>query len=124
MSEKPPQAPATFKLDDANVVVVDADEPGRVTRGTVRITPEAEPAQLPVPIETPPCPRARRGFGWGTLFWAATAGLVRARLGPRHHQADRGSVRAQREPRLCSGSALPLPPRWRSPSSRDARYSA
>jgi len=74
MSEKP-RKPATFKLDDENVVLVDADEPGRLARGTVRITPEAEPAQLPVPIETPPVP-ARRGFGWGTLFWAATAGLV------------------------------------------------
>jgi putative membrane protein len=75
MSEKP-RKPATFKLDDENVVVVDADEPGRATRGTVRITPEAEPAQLPVPIEAPPLPARRRGFGWGTLFWAATAGLV------------------------------------------------
>ena len=74
MSEKP-RKPATFKLDDENVVVVDADEPGRPTRGTVRITPEAEPALLPVPVEAPPLP-ARRGFGWGTLFWAATAGLV------------------------------------------------
>ena len=75
MSEKP-RKPATFKLDDENVVVVDTNEPGRVTRGTVRITPEAEPTQLPVPIETPPLPVRRRGFGWGTLFWAATAGLV------------------------------------------------
>jgi putative membrane protein len=74
MSEKP-RKPATFKLDDENVVVVDADEPGRLVRGTVRITPEAEPSQLPVPIEAPPVP-VRRGFGWGTLFWAATAGLV------------------------------------------------
>src|SRR5689334_778225 len=74
MSEKT-RRPATFKLDDANVVVVDLDEPGRVARGTVRITPEADPAQLPVPIEAPPVP-ARRGFGWGTLFWAATGGLV------------------------------------------------
>jgi len=31
------RATATFKLDDANVVVVDADEPGRAVRGTVRI---------------------------------------------------------------------------------------
>ena len=74
MSEKT-RKPATFKLDDENVVVVDADEPGRAVRGTVRITPEAEPAQLPVPVETPPVP-ARRGFGWGTLFWVATGGLV------------------------------------------------
>ncbi|MFO1110064.1 MAG: TIGR01620 family protein [Bradyrhizobium sp.] len=74
MSEKT-RKPATFKLDDANVVVVDADEPGRAAPGTVRITPEAEPAQLPVPLEARPVATQRR-FGWGTLFWIATGGLV------------------------------------------------
>jgi len=74
MSERT-RKPATFKLDDANVVVVDADEPGRTVRGTVRITPEADPAQLPVPVEARPI-AVRRRFGWGTLFWTATAGLV------------------------------------------------
>lgn len=74
MSEKT-RKPATFKLDDANVVVVDADEPGHVTRGTVRITPEPEPAQLPVPVEAPATPTRRR-VRWGTMFWAATAGLI------------------------------------------------
>lgn len=76
MSEKT-RKPATFKLDDANVVVVDADEPGRAARGTVRITPEAEPApaQLPVPVEAQAV-AVRRRFGWGTLFWIATVGLV------------------------------------------------
>jgi putative membrane protein len=74
MSEKT-RKPATFKLDDENVVVVDAEEPGRAARGTVRITPEADPAQLPVPIEAQPI-AVRRRFGWGTLFWTATAGLV------------------------------------------------
>ena len=74
MSEKT-RKPATFKLDDANVVVVDADEPGRAARGTVRITPEAEPSQLPVPLEARPIV-VRRRFGWGTLFWIATGGLV------------------------------------------------
>ena len=74
MSEKT-RKPATFKLDDENVVVVDAEEPGRAARGTVRITPEAEPAQLPVPVEAQPIV-VRRRFGWGTLFWTATAGLV------------------------------------------------
>jgi putative membrane protein len=73
-----PRRPATFRLDDANVVVVDGEEAGRPARGTVRITPEAEP-QLPVPIEVPALPR--RGFGWGTLFWAAVAGLVLLGLG-------------------------------------------
>src|SRR5436190_23854860 len=80
MSEKTPhRRPATFKLDDANVVVVDADETARHGRGTVRITPEADPAQLPAPLEAP-LPPARRGLGWGTLFWIGTAGLVL--LGP------------------------------------------
>lgn len=74
MSEKT-RKPATFKLDDANVVVVDAEEPGRLARGTVRITPEAEPSQLPVPLEPRPA-AVRRRYGWGTLFWSATAGLV------------------------------------------------
>ena len=74
MSEKT-RKPATFKLDDANVVVVDADEPGRTVRGTVRITPEAEPSQLPVPLEVRPIV-VRRRFGWATLFWIATGGLV------------------------------------------------
>ena len=81
MSEKTPhRRPATFKLDDANVIVMDADEPGRPARGTVHITPEAEPAQLPVPIEAPLLP-GRRGFGWGTLFWAAHGGLVLLGIG-------------------------------------------
>ena len=70
--------PATFRLDDTNVVVVDADEVSRPARGTVQITRDAEP-QLPVTIE-PPTVR-RRGFGWGTLFWTAVAGLVLLGLG-------------------------------------------
>jgi putative membrane protein len=81
MSEKTPhRRPATFKLDDANVVVMDAEETGRLARGTVRITPEADPAQLPVPIDTPLLP-VRRGFRWGTMFWSAAGGLVSLGLG-------------------------------------------
>jgi putative membrane protein len=75
MSEHSKQRrPATFRLDDAKVVVIDADDTGKAARGTIRITPEADPAQLPVPIEAPAIPR--RGFGWGTLFWAGIAGMV------------------------------------------------
>ena len=76
MNEKtPPRRPATFKLDDPGVVVMDPDEAGRLSRGTIQIVPEAEPAQLPVPVDTPLLPE-RRGFRWGTLFWSAVAGLV------------------------------------------------
>ena len=76
MSEKTPhRRPATFKLDDPGVVVIGPDETGRPARGTVQITPEADPALLPVPIVTPRV-LARRGFRWGTLFWSAVGGLV------------------------------------------------
>jgi putative membrane protein len=51
------------------------DEAGRLARGSIRITPEADPSSLPVPIEEPPVP-ARKGFRWGTLFWTSLAGLV------------------------------------------------
>src|SRR5712671_7965205 len=80
MSERN-RRPATFKLDDPHVIVMDPDgDPSRPARGTVHVTPEADPALLPVPIEAPVIP-ARRGFRWGTLFWAATGGLVLLGLG-------------------------------------------
>jgi putative membrane protein len=76
MSERPHhRRPATFKLDDPGVVVLDPDDASRPSRGTVRVTPELDPALLPVPLEAPMLP-ARRGFRWGFLFWAATAGLI------------------------------------------------
>src|SRR4051794_33862455 len=75
MSERN-RRPATFKLDDPHVAVIDADhEPGRLARGAIRITPEADPALLPVPVEEPVVP-LRRGFRWGALFWTALGGLV------------------------------------------------
>jgi putative membrane protein len=77
MSERPPhRRPATFKLDDPHVIVMDPDaNPSRPSRGTVHITPESDPALLPVPIEEPVVP-LQRGFRWGALFWAALGGLV------------------------------------------------
>ena len=76
MSERPHhRRPATFKLDDPGVVVLDPDDASRPSRGTVRVTPELDPALLPVPLEAPMLP-ARRGFRWGLLFWAAIAGLI------------------------------------------------
>ena len=81
MSERSPhRRPATFKLDDPRVVVMDPDEQGRLARGTVRVTPDPDPALLPVPLEAPMLP-ARLGFRWGTLFWTALGGLVLLGLG-------------------------------------------
>ena len=81
MSEKTPhRRPATFKLDDPGVIVMDPDDSSRPARGTVHVTPEADPALLPVPTDTPLVP-VRRGFRWGTLFWAAVGGLVLLGLG-------------------------------------------
>jgi putative membrane protein len=72
--------PATFKLDDPGVIVVDPEEASRPSRGTVHITPEADPALLPVPLEAPIVP-AQRGFRWGTVFWTALGGLILLGLG-------------------------------------------
>jgi putative membrane protein len=75
MSERN-RRPATFKLDDPHVTVINADdEPGRLAPGTIRVTPEADPALLPVPVGEPVVP-LRRGFRWGALFWTALGGLV------------------------------------------------
>jgi putative membrane protein len=80
MNERsPPRRPATFRLDDPGVVVTEADETSRLARGTIQITPEPDPSMLPVPIETPV--PVRRGFRWGTLFFAGLAGLVLLGLG-------------------------------------------
>jgi putative membrane protein len=76
MSEKTPhRRPATFKLDDPSVIVMDPDDKGRPARGTIHVTPEPDAAQLPVPTDTPLVP-VRRGFRWGSLFWGAVGGLV------------------------------------------------
>ena len=72
--------PATFKLDEASVVVVDSDHAGRPARGIVQVAPESEPAMLPVTIEAPAVP-VTRGFRWGTLFAIAIAGLAALGLG-------------------------------------------
>src|SRR5258708_26834142 len=74
-----PRRPATFRLDDPGVVMVDAEDSSRPARGTIQITPEAEPAQLPVPIAVPII--EKRGFRWGAVFWSGVAGLVLLGLG-------------------------------------------
>jgi putative membrane protein len=72
--------PATFKLDDPGVIVMDPEDASRPSRGTVHITPETDPALLPVPIEAPIVP-AQRGFRWGAVFWSAIGGLILLGLG-------------------------------------------
>jgi len=72
--------PATFKLDDPSVVVMDPDDSSRPSRGTVHVTPEADPVLLPVPIEAPIL-RPPRGFRWGAVFWTAIGGLILLGLG-------------------------------------------
>ena len=72
--------PATFKLDDPGVVVMDPKDSSRPPRGTVHVTPEFEPAALPVPVEAPVL-RPQRGFRWGAVFWTAIGGLILLGLG-------------------------------------------
>src|SRR5246127_5728303 len=75
MSERtPPRKPQTFRLHHPGVVVVDAEDASQTLRGAIQITPEADPAQLPVPVETR-LPEGR-GFRWGTVFWGGIARLV------------------------------------------------
>ena len=74
-----PRRPATFRLDDPCVVVIDADDTSRPARGTVQITPETDPALLPVPVEAPIL--KPRGLRWGAVFWTGVAGLVLLGLG-------------------------------------------
>ena len=66
--------PATFRLDDPGVTVMDPDDSSRPSRGTVHVTPEIESALLPVPVEA--VLPARRGLRWGAMFWTALGGLV------------------------------------------------
>jgi putative membrane protein len=72
--------PATFKLDDPGVVVIDTDDKSRPSRGTVHITPEADTSLLPVLVEPPIVP-VQRGLRWGAVFWSAVGGLIVLGLG-------------------------------------------
>src|SRR5712672_4274713 len=67
--------PATFKLDDPGVIVMDPEDSSRPLRGTVQVTPEVEAATLPVPVEAPVL-RPQRGFRWGAMFWTAIGALI------------------------------------------------
>ena len=96
MSERTPhRRPATFKLDDPGVVVMDPDDSGHPARGTVQITPEADLALLPVPVEAPLPRPARLSLGRAVLDRGRRAGAARPR--PRRRASDRGPVCAQRK---------------------------
>lgn len=76
MTAQPPRRPATFKLDDPQVVVMEpGEEHSHGLRGGVRIVPEADATALPAPLDEPFIP-VRRRFRWGLVFWAALGGLV------------------------------------------------
>ena len=72
--------PAAFRLDDPRVIVADAEDGAKARpRGSVRVIPEPEAFDLPVPVAAP-LP-ARRRFSWGTVFWSALGGLVTLGIG-------------------------------------------
>ncbi|MFL6818208.1 MAG: YcjF family protein [Bradyrhizobium sp.] len=72
--------PATFKLDDPAVLVMDPADEGRPSRGSIHVTPEADPVLLPVALEAPLIPAQRR-FRWGPVFWSGVGGLILLGLG-------------------------------------------
>src|SRR5436853_528892 len=74
-ARRPPRMtrrPAAFRLDDPHVIVADDDT--RAAKGTIRILPQPENFDLPVPVP-PPLP-AKRRFSWGAVFWSALGGLM------------------------------------------------
>ncbi|ABE40924.1 TIGR01620 family protein [Rhodopseudomonas palustris] len=97
MTERvPPRRPATFKLTDPSVVLIDSDESSASSsssaahatasassasssapppRARVQLAQEKEP---PIVAPKPPASiiNPKKGFRWGTLFWSAATGLV------------------------------------------------
>lgn len=80
----PPRRPATFRLDDPAVVLV---QPGQEHAAGAGDTPRGRATVLlaPEPLETeltlPAPPSSRRKFPWGTLFWSALGSLVSLAFG-------------------------------------------
>ena len=77
MSERPRhRRPATFKLDDPSVIVIDPDEAEPpVARHGPRHAGSRSALLAGADRGADCCPR-NRGFRWGTLFWTALGGLV------------------------------------------------
>jgi putative membrane protein len=79
MSARPHRRPAAYRLDDPHVVLTALEDTAPAPDRQIDVALEPEPA-LPFPVE-PAIPPRRRKFPWGTLFWAATAGLILLGLG-------------------------------------------
>jgi len=62
-------------------------------RGANSITPELEPALLPVPVERGRCRAA--GFRWGAVFGAAVGGLILLGVGEHHAYVEDLFARAR-----------------------------
>lgn len=79
MTQRRPQA---FRLDDPHVILADGEK-GRAPRGSVRVVPEPENFDLPVPVAESSAimAPARRRFRWGALLWSALGGLAALGLG-------------------------------------------
>ena len=102
---------------------MDADEAGRPARGTVQHHAGSRPRTAAGPGRgAAAAGAARLSLGRGVLERRRRTGAARPRA--RRHPADRGSVRAQRRPRLSSDWHSLPPPRWRWPSSSRAKRSA
>ncbi|NEW88829.1 TIGR01620 family protein [Rhodopseudomonas sp. WA056] len=101
MTERvPPRRPATFKLSDPSVVLIDSDDGGPTARPSTKADGKPSVAAGAASPPPPPPPRARvelareaeppisapkppksivnpkKGFRWGTVFWSAATGLA------------------------------------------------
>jgi putative membrane protein len=75
MSDQERRRPAAFRLDDPAVTVTASPEERTSSASGVRVLTEDDAFAAPVPVE-PLAPIARKGLGWGALFWSALGGLV------------------------------------------------
>ncbi len=83
--------PAAFRLDDPHVIVAE-DDKTRAARGTVRVLPEPENFDLPVPVDAADAAAPPFFVGDCVLVRARRAG--RARRGSRDNGPDRRPLRA------------------------------
>ncbi|MBI3435241.1 MAG: TIGR01620 family protein [Proteobacteria bacterium] len=70
--------PASFALDDPEIVVASAAAPTPTGAGSIVVMPAPDPdplAQREAALVAPTLPRLR-GIAWGGVFWSALGGLV------------------------------------------------